>query len=130
MILAAFFGASLSLSLIVPVAVDYGAAYSPELERDAYMSLQQKRAMVRPLVLSTTECIARTVSADPRFSDLIKVGNVNDLIVNSVPRCLDAVRTMIDTYDRLFGRGAGETFFVGPYLDGLPAAVNALVKSE
>ena len=94
------------------------------------MSIQQKRAMVRPLVSSTTECIARTVSADPRFAEQVKVGDVNDLIVDSVPRCIEAVRSMIDTYDRLFGQGAGETFFVGPYLDGLPAAVNALITSE
>jgi hypothetical protein len=30
---------------------------------------------------------------------------------------------MIDAYDRYFGDGAGEAFFMGPYLDVLPAAV-------
>ena len=130
MILAALFGAALSVSMIVPVAVDRGEAYSPVPRRDVHMSIQQKRAMVRPLVSSTTECIARTVSADPRFAEQAKIGDVNDLIVDSVPRCIEAVRSMIDTYDRLFGQGAGETFFVGPYLDGLPAAVNALITSK
>jgi hypothetical protein len=32
---------------------------------------------------------------------------------------------MIDAYDRFFGDGAGEAFFMGPYLDALPAAVSA-----
>ena len=32
------------------------------------------------------------------------------------------------TRDRLYGDGAGETFFLGPYLDGLPAAVSTRVK--
>ena len=31
------------------------------------MSMQQKSAAMAPLVRSATECIARTVSADPRF---------------------------------------------------------------
>ena len=30
---------------------------------------------------------------------------------------------MIDGYDRYFGEGAGEAFFMGPYLDVLPTVV-------
>ena len=52
---------------------------------------------------------------------------VNDLIVESMPSCVEPVRSMIDAYDRLFGDGAGESFFMGPYLDALPAAVHKLV---
>ena len=37
---------------------------------------------------------------------------------------------MITTYDRLYGDGAGETFFMGPYLDSLPAAVTVRVKNR
>jgi hypothetical protein len=29
--------------------------------------------------------------------------------------------------DRLFGAGTGEAFFMGPYLDVLPATVNRLI---
>jgi hypothetical protein len=118
MILAAL----VSISIVVSVAV--GSGGTPERGRNEPMTLQQKRAAVRPVVSSATECIARNVSADPRFADASQTGEVNDLIVDSVPSCLDAVRTMIDTYDRLFGAGAGETFFMGPYLDALPAAVH------
>jgi len=42
--------------------------------------------------------------------------------------CIDAMRAMISAHDRLFGEGSGEAFFMGPYLDVLPATVNKLVN--
>ena len=112
-------------SLVLPVAVDRSALWAPPLEH--MLSPQQKRAAIAPLVSSATECIARTVSADPRFR-LANAADVNNLIVDSMPACVDAVRSMIDAYDQLFGEGAGETFFMGTYLDDLPAAVHKLVN--
>jgi hypothetical protein len=127
MILAAFVAKSLlAASLIVPVAIDRDVQWPPPA-RGAAMSVDQKDAAVRPLVSSATECIARTVSADPRFP-VLKGAEFNNLIVESVPSCVDDLRSMIDAYDRLYGDGAGETFFIGPYLDGLPAAVTTRVK--
>ena len=124
--------ALVATSLIVFAATNSGASWPPPSDHAGanlrHMSVQQKRAVVRPLVKSANECIARRVSADPRFVTLAHAGDVNELIVESVPSCIDAVRAMIDAHDRLFGEGAGETFFMGPYLDALPAAVNDLVK--
>jgi hypothetical protein len=122
MILAAL----VATSLIVSAAVDHSALSAPA-DRGAMLSLQQKRAAIAPLVISATECIARTVSANPRFPQTVDAVEVNELIVESVPSCVGPVRTMIDAYDRLFGDGAGESFFMGPYLDALPAAVHKLV---
>ena len=126
------FAALVAASLIVPAATDAGASWPPPNDHAGaslrHMSVQQKRAVVRPLVNSANECIAHKVSVDPRFTTLVHAGDVNDLIVESVPSCLDAVRAMIDAHDRLFGEGAGETFFMGPYLDALPGAVHELVK--
>lgn len=128
MILAAFVAGSLvAASLIVPAAIDRSVQWPPP-ERGTALSLDQKDAAVRPLVLSATECIARTVSADPRFRAAASGTEFNSLIVESVPSCTDRLRSMIDAYDRLYGEGAGETFFMGPYLDGLPAAVTVRVK--
>jgi hypothetical protein len=42
--------------------------------------------------------------------------------------CADAMRAMIDGYDRFYGAGTGETFFSGPYLDVLPTAVHKLIE--
>jgi hypothetical protein len=44
--------------------------------------------------------------------------------VASIPACVRPVRAMIDGYDRYFGEGTGEAFFMGPYLDVLPAMVS------
>ena len=35
---------------------------------------------------------------------------------------------MIEAYDRYFGDGEGEAFFMGPYLDVLPIAVSKWVQ--
>jgi hypothetical protein len=122
MILAALVAAS----LIVPASIDR-SSLSALGDGAAALSVQQKRAVVAPLISTATECIARTVSTDPRFPKVANAFEVNDLIVESMPSCVEPVRRMIDAYDRLFGDGAGESFFMGPYLDALPAAVHKLV---
>lgn len=129
MILAALAAAQfLATSPAMPVAVDRGVTW-PLPERGTAMPADQKDATVKPLVSSATECIARTVSADPRLPALKGGPEFNSLIVESVPSCADALRSMIDAYDRLYGDGAGETFFMGPYLDALPEAVTRRVKT-
>jgi hypothetical protein len=119
------FAALVAASLTIPVVVDPRDPLPAELGR-GQMTVPEKRAVVRPLVSSATECIARTVTKDPRFA----TAALNELIVDSVPTCVDAVRAMIDAYDRVFGPGAGETFFMGPYLDGLPGAVSRWVRDS
>ena len=122
MILAA---ALVAGTLVIPASFDRdvpaGRGHS------ALLSVEQKAAAIRPLVSSATECIARTVSADPRFR-AVSSGELNNLIVESVPSCVGALRSMIDAYDRLYGDGEGEIFFMGRYLDGLPEAVTRRVQ--
>ena len=69
---------------------------------EANLTLQQKAAATEPLVRSATDCI-----------------------VESIRSCRAPVRAMIDAYDRYYGEGSGEAFFMGPYLDVLPKAVLA-----
>jgi hypothetical protein len=114
MILAPLAAVTLVVSVATTPMTDLNAAPA--------MSLQQKSAAVQPLLRSATECIARTVNADPR---LRQQGNdLGDLIVDSMATCMPYVRAMIAAYDRYFGEGAGEAFFMGPYLDVLPTAVS------
>jgi hypothetical protein len=94
----------------------------------SHLSPQQKNRAMQPLVRTATECIARSVASDPRFNVQAKADRIGDLIVDSVPLCADAVRAMIDRYDHYFGSGAGEAFFMGPYLDVLPTAVSRFVR--
>jgi hypothetical protein len=120
--------ALLSLSLAV------STTYEPEdLAPNSYsrtlaqMSPQQKFATLRPLVHSATSCVMHAIEADPRFKSAA-AADMNELIVASMAPCADAMRSMIDAHDRLFGEGSGEAFFMGPYLEGLPLTINKMVK--
>jgi len=114
MILAPLLGAA----LVVTVATDplHDSAAGTNL------TAQQKSAVMQPLVRSATECIVRAVVADPRYASKT-AAEVGDLIVDSMPSCVAPVRAMIDAYDRYYGDGSGQAFFMGPYLDVLPKVV-------
>jgi hypothetical protein len=116
MIAAPLFGTALLVAVAIGPSAD--PAGPPNL------SAQQKITATEPLVRSATECIVRAVTADPRYRK--NTGTVlGELIVDSMPACLTPVRAMIDAYDRYYGDGSGEAFFMGPYLDVLPTAVRA-----
>jgi hypothetical protein len=118
------------LSKLAAAALIIGAAGGPVIESPRQqLSLQQRDAATRAYVRSATDCIARTVASDTRFRKDDPALNLGDLIVESVPKCLDPVRAMISAYDRYFGEGSGEDFFTGPYLDVLPEAVAHRMKS-
>jgi hypothetical protein len=120
------------LSLVISATIDGrmpGGVGSDGAEATTQLSPQQKNAALRPLVRSATDCVARTVAADPRLPQADSV-LVNELIVESMTSCADAMRALIDAYDRYFGAGTGETFFTGPYLDVLPRAVHRALQRE
>jgi hypothetical protein len=97
-------------------------AGTPTIDLEApakHLSSHQRSTAVQPFIMRATECVARTVAADPRYP----AASIGDLIVDSMPTCADLMRRMIDTYDQYFGDGTGEAFFSGPYLDVLPTAV-------
>jgi hypothetical protein len=123
MILEPLFG----LSLVLSVSLDL---QTPPAETGAWvtMSIRQRDARLLPLVRQATECIVRSVFADPRYSADLRPGEINDLIVDSMAGCVKPVRAMIDAHDRMYGSGSGEAFLLGPYLDVLPAAVVGQVK--
>ncbi len=117
MILPALTGASLLILTAATPDTDLGSLR-------AHLTHQERTAAVQPFITRATECVARSVAADPRSSEANKLG---DLIVDSMPACADLLRSMIDTYDQYFGDGTGEAFFSGPYLDVLPTAVSKWV---
>ena len=122
-----FAGALLGFSLIVNVSVLPGAIdLDTPAGIPARLSDQQKEAGLVPLITTATECVSRTVAADPRLGK----ENFTDLIVESFSTCVAPVRALIDTHDRFFGNGTGERFFMGPYLDGLPTAVSLYVSRK
>ena len=122
-------GALVGLSLAVNVSIDRGAIdRMTGFGAGPHYTETQRKSAVRPLMKSATECIAHKVAADPRYPQLSRIGNVTDLIVESITPCLPAVRALIDAHDEFYGEGSGETFFMGPYLDALPAVIGDLIK--
>jgi hypothetical protein len=116
------------LAPLAAAALVVSVATAPNADPRTFpsLSVHQKSAEMQSLMRSATECIARTVSADPRLGQ--RNADLGDLIVDSMPRCAAHVRAMIEAYDRYFGEGEGEAFFMGPYLDVLPSAVSKWVR--
>jgi len=106
-----------AVSLLAMAAATPGADFNVATQ---HLSSHQRTIAVQAYITRATECVARTVTADPRYAG---VGNIGDLIVDSMPTCAALMRSMIETYDQYFGNGTGEAFFSGPYLDVLPTAV-------
>jgi hypothetical protein len=115
MLLAPLFGTA----LVIAVATEP----LNNASETASLTMQEKMALTDPLVRSATDCIVRAVAADPRYGSGKPPARLGDLIVDSMPSCVKPVRAMIDAYDRYYGDGTGEAFFMGPYLDVLPKAV-------
>jgi hypothetical protein len=121
--------ALLGLSLVVSTTYEpTDLAPNAAVKSVSAMSPQQKFAALRPLVRSATDCVVHAITTDPRFRRSAAGAEMNELIVASMAPCADAMRSMIDAHDRLFGAGSGEAFFMGPYLEGLPLTVDKLVK--
>lgn len=91
------------------------------------LTMTQKRAALQPVLQTATECVARAVAADMKAKPSTDLG---DLIVDSMSICADSMRAMIEAHDRYFGVGSGEAFFVGPYLELLPKAVDKMVHDS
>jgi hypothetical protein len=119
MILPAMVGLTLWLTTAAP-AFESGP--------NGALSSQQKVKAVQPSVSRATECVAHAVADNPHYASVGEQANIGDLIVESMSACAASMRMMIETYDRYFGEGAGETFFSGPYLDVLPTAVSKRAK--
>ena len=113
------------LAKLAAATLTIGVSTGPTVEAPLqHLSLQQRNAATQAYVRPVMDCITSSVISDVRFrSD--DPANLGDLIVDAVPKCLGSVRAMIAAYDRYFGEGAGEQFFMGPYLDVLP---NVLLK--
>jgi len=124
--LAPLFGTTLAFGV--------AAGALPDSRATAKLSPQERNAVTQPLVRSATDCIVQAVTSDPRFaaigSSSVSSDGIGDLIVDSMPSCLAPVRAMIDAYDRTYGEGSGEAFFMGPYLDVLPRAVAVAGKKS
>src|SRR5437016_1636409 len=104
MVLAPLVGVTLLISIAATPSIDPN-------HPTVHLSMQERNAAMQPIVRSATDCITQAIAGDPRFHK----EDLGDLIVDSINSCLATVRAMIDAYDRYFGAGTGEAFFMGPY---------------
>ena len=118
-----FVKALAGLTLLIHVSISPGVIAPETEETFVRLSAREKSAVINPLIHTATDCVVRVVSGDPRLGKL----QVTDLIVDSFKNCLEPVRALIDAHDRYYGAGTGEQFFMGPYLDALPATVGEIV---
>lgn len=117
------FKALAGLTLLIHVSISPGTI-APEADGTyVRLSAREKSAVLDPLIHTATDCVVRAVSGDPRLGEL----QVTDIIVDSFTNCLEPVRALIEAHDRYYGSGTGEKFFMGPYLDALPATVIGIV---
>src|SRR5262245_25258698 len=111
-----------TLLVLLAMSTVANAAPVPDAKKTlTTLSMSQKNAAVQRFVRSATDCLAGKVASDDRFADM--QNNLGDLIVDAMPACLYPIHQMIDEYDGHFGAGAGQTFFMGPYLDLLPLVI-------
>ena len=110
------------LSLVLNVSLESRTAFTVAPLMLPDVSVRQKEADLLPLVKRATDCIVNRVFADPRYANG-RSADINDLIIDSIPGCAAPVRAMIEAHDKLYGRGSGEAFLLGPYLDVLPSAI-------
>ena len=110
------------LSLVLNVSLESRTAYMAAPLASPDVSIRKKETALLPLVNRATTCIVHRVFADPRYGRA-RPAEINDLIIDSIPACAAPVRAMIEAHDKLYGRGSGEAFLLGPYLDVLPAAI-------
>jgi len=113
--------------IAVATLVVSAAAAPMDPTANRQLSVQQKNAVTQAYVRSATDCVARVVAADARFRRNDPASNLRDLIEQSMPKCIEPMRAMIDAFDLYFGEGTGERFFEGPYLDALPNSVVKLI---
>jgi hypothetical protein len=117
------------LAKIAAAMLVINAAAAPTIDPTAnlQLSIPQKNAVTEAYVRSATDCVARVVAADARFRRNDPASNLGDLIEQSMPKCIQPMRAMIDAFDLYFGEGTGERYFEGPYLDALPNSVVKLI---
>src|SRR5262249_12654286 len=119
-------GALTGLSLLTSVSIQPGVVNPRAEGLTTHLSDPPKATGLRPLVRSASGRVARAGAAEPRLGK----AKFTVLIVDSFSSGGDSVRQLIDAHDRYYGIGTGEEFFLGPYLDALPAAVTNLVGQK
>lgn len=94
------------------------------------LSEGQKRRILRPFVVTASDCIARTALLQPDIIEAYRSLNLQPAIAAAWRPCGSELRQVAAEHDRLHGSGTGLAFLQGPYSDDLPRAVRTRIKDE
>ena len=126
MILESVYG----LSLVLNVSLESKVPASGLVFAWSQPSVVERQAELLPAIARATDCILRRIGDDPRYRADLRPGEINDLIADSLRGCARPLRALIETHDRMYGPGSGESFLLGPFLDVLPSAVVHQVRAR
>jgi hypothetical protein len=118
-------------TLSVLLVLTWAASAAPQQAFDSRATtIAGKNAAVRTVQRDATECVYKSMRT-PAVSTHASSPNTafGDRIVEAVHMCTTEMRSMISAYDRQFGEGEGERFFMGPYLDLLPTMIEERLRN-
>lgn len=113
---------------MIAVGVGLLAVFSIQSASSQELTDGQRRRLHLPYVRATTDCYARAIEANTSALDLARENRWYDAISATGNVCNQALATMVDAHDRLYGPGTGLNFAKGPYLDDLPRAIGVRLR--
>jgi hypothetical protein len=90
------------------------------------LSATEKIAAMKLAIIATKKCVISEVHKDRR--DLVPGSTFGDMITGALTGpCAERASQVVNMYNLYFESG-GEDFFMGPFLDALPKAVQDALK--
>ena len=103
------------MKAVVLSALALVLAASAAEARPAAHSVENARAVMVPLEEAATQCFAETVMSNPKATELARAGRYVEAASVIGFLCRPEVAQMMQTHDRLFGKGTGDRHFHGLY---------------
>jgi hypothetical protein len=90
----------------------------------------QRKALV-PIIVATSDCVARQMVADPRALSAYRAGTFTEYVRrNAREVCPREVATLISQGNLIAWYGYGDAFYNGAYLADLPRAVLTRIRAQ
>ena len=89
---------------------------------------ENARAILAPLEEAATQCFAETVMSNPKATALARAGQYVEAASIIGFLCRPEVAQMMQTHDRLFGKGTGKRYFHGLYARHLDQQLGARLQ--
>jgi hypothetical protein len=84
-----------------------------------------RASMVAVYAERVTSCVAEQVAKSGEYGTI----SLADLITREMEECKKPARDLVDLVDECYGKGVGEHYFFGRYLDTLPQSVESKLKA-